>query len=831
MCVKQSAKQSRGKVLEIFLLGQFSIHLDGRPVEIPSRPAQSLLAYLALTEGVSHRREKLAGLLWPDISDADARRNLRRALWHIRKVLEGQAPLRADDINVAFADGPQVWVDALTVAQKLSNERPVEELVRAVSAYGGELLPGFYDEWIIVERERLQAAFESRIKLLLDRLVEDGRWEDVLEWGERWIALGGAAEPAYRALMAAYSERGDLAGVGHTYQRCVEALERSLGVEPSDETRSLYIQLSSKRSGLPGTPLPQPGRRGDRGPAAGVAAVITQGAEEHLEAAESAPAIVSDEPPFKGLQFFDEADAGLFFGREAITTRLLARLGLTEEGLAKWTDVLVIVGASGSGKSSLVRAGLIPGVRRISGGKGPAGNISGGEPAGVSQPTRLSGWEIAILTPSAHPLENLASVLTREAELVRAAATLMDDMAKDSRSLRLFLHRQPAPLFLVIDQMEEVFTLCREEGERQAFIDNLLAAAQGGGCKLVMSLRADFYAHCARFENLRLALASCQEYIGPMNAAELRRAIEEPARVCGYTFEAGLVDLILREVGSEPGLLPLLSHALLETWKRRQGRSLTLSGYAEAGGVRGAIAHTAERVYGRLAADEQRIARSIFLRLTELGEGVGAGGLPTPDTRRRAAPEELVSRAEVRDCVMEVLNLLAEARLITIGEGSVEVAHEALIREWPALRGWLTEDRDGLRVHRRLTEAALSWEELDREPGELYRGARLVQASEWTAGHAGELNELEREFLMAARAAAEREAAEREAARQREIDAAQRFAESERRRATRTGPFGAAFQLAGSRIGGTAAGGGDPGRLGPPTAQPGKQSGKPGRLA
>ena len=178
----------------------------------------------------------------------------------------------------------------------------------------------------------------------------------------------------------------------------------------------------------------------------------------------------------------------------------------------------------------------------------------------------------------------------------------------------------------------------------------------------MLTLRADFYAHCARYENLRTALANCQEYIGPMSAAELRRAIEEPARRQGFTFEAGLVDLILRETGHEPGSLPLLSHALLETWKRRQGRNLTLAGYAEAGGVHGAIAHTAESLYVRLTPQQQRIARNIFLRLTELGEGV-------QDTRRRATPDELVLRAEDRASVEEVLNLLAKARLVTVRRG------------------------------------------------------------------------------------------------------------------------------------------------------------------
>ena len=146
-------------MIELRLLGQFNLQRDGWLVEIPSRPAQSLLAYLALTVGVAHRRERLAGLIWPDVPEADARRNLRRALWHIRKALEGQAPLHADDLTIAFDAGPDTWVDASVVSRKLSPERTTEELIQAASAYGGELLPGFYDEWIIVERERLQSAF------------------------------------------------------------------------------------------------------------------------------------------------------------------------------------------------------------------------------------------------------------------------------------------------------------------------------------------------------------------------------------------------------------------------------------------------------------------------------------------------------------------------------------------------------------------------------------------------------------------------------------------------------------------------------------------------
>jgi WD40 repeat protein len=271
-------------------------------------------------------------------------------------------------------------------------------------------------------------------------------------------------------------------------------------------------------------------------------------------------------------------------------------------------------------------------------------------------------------------------------------------------------------------------------------------------------------------------VAQQQEYIGPMTAEELRRAIEEPARRGHWEFEPGLVDLILRDVGDEPGALPLLSHALLETWKRRAGHTLTLKGYADAGGVHGAIAHTAESIYQNLSPEEQALARDIFLRLTELGEG-------TEDTRRRVSFEELTSSSEDTEHVRAVLNKLAEARLITLGENTVEVAHEALIREWPTLREWLNQDREGLRLHRHLTEAAYEWELLGRDPGALYRGAHLAQARAWAELHLNALNAGERVFLSVSIDQEQREEQEREEQRQRELEAAQKLAETERARA------------------------------------------------
>lgn len=469
--------------------------------------------------------------------------------------------------------------------------------------------------------------------------------------------------------------------------------------------------------------------------------------------------------PYKGMDFFDEADADLFVGREVLTEKLVNEvLQLVSAGHSGSGRFLAVVGASGSGKSSLVRAGLVPAFRW----------------------NKISGnWPIHILTPTANPLESLAASLAPGSSIA-SAAVLMDDLARDRRTLSLFVKHQwkAAPgsyLLLIIDQFEEVFSLCRSGTERSIFIDNLLTAAFDADARVIViiALRADFYAYCAGYPTLRKALASHQEYIGAMNDAEMLRAVEEPARRGHWEFEPGLVDVIMHDVGHEPGALPLLSHALLETWQRRRGRKLTLSGYTSSGGVRGAISETAEAVFtDQFNPEQQAIARRIFLRLTEPGDETAAG-----DTRRRATFNELVRRPEETDATLAVLKALADARLVTTCDDWVQVAHEALIREWRTLRGWLEDNREGLRLHRQLTEATQEWMETGREPDLLFRGVRLAQAREWANSHAEDMNAQERQFLVSSIESGEREAAEREAAHQRELEAAQKLAFTERLRA------------------------------------------------
>ncbi len=437
--------------------------------------------------------------------------------------------------------------------------------------------------------------------------------------------------------------------------------------------------------------------------------------------------------PYKGLEAFQPQDAEFFFGREELVDSLVGELAESR--------FLAVVGPSGSGKSSIVRAGLVPAIWR-----------------------QAEEWDVVILTPGAEPLEELAVRLAAERGL--PAGALLAELRSDPKNLclatkQLLLDRPTAAkLVLVVDQFEEVFTLCRDDSERRCFISALVQAARTESARavVILSLRADFYGHCASYPDLAALLQEHQAIVGPMREPELRRAIERPAAAAGLEVQEGLADAMLEDLGDEPGNLPLLSHALLETWKRRRGQVLTLADYRQAGGVREAIARTADAVYReQLDPDQQEIARRIFLRLTEPGRG-------TEDTRRRASLEEILPPGKEGAAAEAVLEVLARERLVTIGSGTVEVAHEALIREWPTLRRWLDEDREGLQIHRRLTEEAQEWRKLERDPGVLYRGARLQGALEWASVREGELNPLEREFLESSRAAAD---SELEAARRR----------------------------------------------------------------
>jgi len=399
--------------------------------------------------------------------------------------------------------------------------------------------------------------------------------------------------------------------------------------------------------------------------------------------------------PYKGLAAFDVGDADLFFGRERLVADVVARLA--------GAPLLGVVGPSGSGKSSLIRAGLLPALA-----------------AGVLP--RSEGWAQELMRPGEQPLRGLYEALGR-------------------------LRHAPRGV-LVVDQFEEVFTTCPDERERARFIAELVAASHSAdGTLVLLAVRADFYGRCGAYPDLSAALGAGHVLLSPMTRDELRQAIELPAERVGLRLEPGLVERLLADCEGESGALPLLSTALAELWRERDGRHLRLGGYERTGGVRGAVARLAEEAYGRLDPEPRAVARRILLRLA----GDEVQGVPVG---RRVPLAELDDLRD--DDVRRVLEVLAGSRLLTVSAGSVEVAHEALLRAWPRLRGWLEEDAEGRRVHRGLRQAAAAWSDGGRDPGELYRGARLASALEWRIAHEPELTATEKQFLDAGQVASVR---------------------------------------------------------------------------
>ncbi|MGZ8648841.1 MAG: nSTAND1 domain-containing NTPase, partial [Solirubrobacteraceae bacterium] len=422
--------------------------------------------------------------------------------------------------------------------------------------------------------------------------------------------------------------------------------------------------------------------------------VQLQAVRERAELQDARPEVVAC--PFKGLASFDVDDADVFFGRERLVAEMVARI--------VGAPLVGIVGPSGSGKSSALRAGLLAALRE---------DVIPGS----------RDWALALLRPGEHPLAAL--------ELATAEAG------------------PQGRLIVAVDQFEEVFAACPDEHERSAFVDALVGCARDPRRRalVLLAIRADFYGRCASYPELWRLLGANQVPVGPMRREELRRAIELPARRAGLHVEPELVDALIADVEGEPGALPLLSTSLLELWQHRDGRRLHMSAYEHAGGVHGAVARMAERTYEQLNPAQRDVTRRIMLRLAGEGEGELV-------VRRRVELAEL--EGERNEGVADVLSVLADDRLVTIDEGEVEVAHEALLREWPRLRGWLEEDAQGRHLHNQLRNAAREWDAGGRDTGELYRGARLASTLEWAVSHGADLNATETVFLAESRSASER---------------------------------------------------------------------------
>ncbi len=409
--------------------------------------------------------------------------------------------------------------------------------------------------------------------------------------------------------------------------------------------------------------------------------------------------------PYKGLDSYQPEDADWFFGRDAVIADVVARL---REQIGQGGAVAV-VGASGSGKSSVLRAGVVPAVRN--------GALPG-------------AWSVAVITPGADPV----AVLRRATETFDAEQTLV-----------------------VVDQFEEVFTHAAQEA-RTEFLRLILDGEPS--MLVVIGLRADFYPLAAAVPELVPVLQGAQVVVGPMGRADLRLAITEPARRAGVELAPDLVDRLLLDLGTaqhgaqapNAGALPLLSHVLRTMWERSRERTISLADYEASGGLYGAVAQTADGVYEALDFHGRTLARSLLLRLVAVEDDF--------TVRRRVLWEELVDTGHDDDAATDVLEHFIGARLLTADTETVEVSHEALLTAWPRIQEWVTVDREGLRLHRQLTDSAHGWARAGRDQSDLWRGPRLAAATTWAASpeRLDLLNPTEREFLDASADAAAAEA-------------------------------------------------------------------------
>jgi WD40 repeat protein len=470
---------------------------------------------------------------------------------------------------------------------------------------------------------------------------------------------------------------------------------------------------------------------------------------------ELAPELRDELCPYVGLDAFREGNQAIFFGRDHLVSELIEKI--------RSVRFLAVLGSSGSGKSSVVRAGLIPRLK------------NDGLPGSVQ-------WiYLKPMVPGSNPLLNLAHLMEPDAELLDQASIADAYRKNPGRLAQAVSEEFGEAVVLVVDQFEEIFTLCTDDDARLRFVESLIYLSQMPGAehRVIVTMRSDFETKVARLPELQKLIEQSAVRVTPLSAGELREAIESPAAGIGLKFEDGVVDALLNDTLGEPAALPLLQFTLLKLWENRERNRITWEAYKRLGGGREALARSADDFYNNLIHEEQVTMRRILLKMVRPGEGLEV-------TSNRVPRRALYQKAEANDRINRVLDRLIAARLVRISEGDmagdeqVEVAHEALVRNWPRLVEWLEEERATLRQRQRLTTAAEEWQRLGRDTLALWRGLLLEEAR-----HYDDLNSLETEFLAAGYEAerAEAERAENEARQQRELEMAQALAETERQRA------------------------------------------------
>lgn len=640
--------------MDITVLGPLTVDGSGHV----SPRDRVVLAALAVRSGQPVTTDQLADALWGDTPPASAAKILQGCVVRLRKVLGNDAietlahgyllALPPDQLDTQRFE--RLVVRARELLGLGEADRAAYKLTEALTLWRGSPFSEL-EEWApaVSEARRLVELRLEAEELRVDALLRAGRHAEVLAEVQTMVRAAPLRERRWVLQAHAQYQAGNQGEALRTLHQLKSVLATRLGVDPGPDVAAIEQAILRQDPSL----------------LAGGSIITTRAT-----------------CPYQGLQAFDVDDADRFFGRQG-------DVDACQEVLRR-TNLLALVGPSGSGKSSLMRAGL-----------------------GAALHSR--GTPTVAITPGPRPLEAITALASA-----------------------------PAGAALLVDQFEELFSLCEDATQRQEFLRLLMEETQAR--TVVIALRADHLADLAAYGDFVRLVERGLYIVGGLGEDGLAQAIEAPARQSGLVIEAGLVDLLVREVKDDPGALPLLSHVLLETWRRREGNTLTVAGYRASGGIHGAVAQSAEALYAKVAVDQRRTLRDLVLRLVAPG--------PQGEPVRSRVPRRMVATDSERDRLIE---RLVAARLVTSDDGVLEITHEALARAWPRLRGWLDDDVEGQRMLHHLFTAADAWDSMDRPDSELYRGVRLARIRELQAHSSTTLTDTERAFLVASQEQAELE--------------------------------------------------------------------------
>jgi WD40 repeat protein/DNA-binding SARP family transcriptional activator len=686
------------EMLEFLVLGPIEVVGDAGAIKLGGRRQRAVLAILLLEANHVVPVEQIADGLYGEAPPATAVAQVRDHVSQLRRLLgqdllETHAPgylLRVEPDQVDALRFERLTEQAVASLGRGESETASDLARAALEMWRGPPLADFAHEAFAqpaiarLEASRLRAV-EGRIEAELS-LGNDG---DLVAELEELTRAHPLREQLRAQLMLALYRSGRQAEALAVFHETRSALRDELGLEVSPALRDLAGQLLRQDPSLDAMVPP---RRPSRSP-------------------------TPSRNPYKGLSAFAESDARDFFGREELTRQLLDRL--------RDDRFVAVVGPSGSGKSSLARAGLLPLVRD--------GAIPGSE-----------AWPIVEVSPGTRPLEELEAALLRVA--VNPLGSLMEQLANDERglcrALKRILPADGSELVLLVDQLEELFVLVEDEAQRSHLLTLLERAIRDprSRLRLVVTLRADFYDRPLRHREFAALLQDRVLSVSPLSPDELERAITAPAVAVGVSFEQGLLAEIVADVLHQPGALPLLQYALTELFDRRDGDTLRRSAYRAIGGVSGAVGVRADQVYTDLPEPGRAATKQMFLQLVAVGEQGAA-------TRRPASLAGLDPDASNSIEAFGASRLLLFDADPRTGDATVEIAHEALITEWGLLRDWIDAARDDIRTHHRLSARAAEWDESDRDPSFLLRGTQLAQLESWAHYSRLAQTDLEREFL------------------------------------------------------------------------------------